>query len=67
MRRAMALQASTTLAVIGDEVQLGAWSGNGSSWSSLMDARSREIVVTTVGVLEPRPQERDEAVRHEVA
>ena len=29
--------------------------------------RSREVVVTTVGVLARRPPERDEAVRHEVA
>ena len=63
--RAMALQASTTLAVIGDEVQLGRWQR--IFLVELDGPRSREVVVTTVGVLAPRPQERDEAVRHEVA
>ena len=54
--RAMALQASTTLAVIGDEVQLGRWQR--IFLVELDGPRSREVVVTTVGVLEPRPQER---------
>ena len=53
--RAMALQASTTLAVIGDEVQLGRWQR--ILLVELDGPRSREVVVTTVGVL-ARPRER---------
>ena len=53
--RAMALQASTTLAVIGDEVQLGRWQR--IFLVELDGPRSREVVVTTVGVL-ARPRER---------
>ena len=54
--RAMALQASTTLAVIGDEVQLGTWQR--LFLVELDGPRSREIVVTTAGLPGSRPRER---------
>lgn len=46
--RAMALQASTTLAVIGGEVQLGRWQR--IFLVELDGPRSREVVVTTAGL-----------------
>ena len=54
--RAMALQTSTTLAVIGAEAQLGPWQR--IFLVELDGPRSREVVVTTVGLLGTRPRER---------
>ena len=54
--RAMALQASTTLAVIGGEVQLGRWQR--IFLVELDGPRSREVVVTTAGLLGAWPPER---------
>ena len=54
--RAMALQTSTTLAVIGDEVQLGTWQR--IFVVELDGPRSREVVVTTAGLLGAWPRER---------
>ena len=54
--RAMALQSSTTLAVIGDEVQLGPWQR--IFLVELDGPRSREVVVTTAGLMEGWPRER---------
>ena len=64
--RAMALQASTTLAVIGEEVQLGRWQR--ISLVELDGPRSREVVVTTAGCLGAWPRERParRSVRPEV-
>lgn len=53
--RAMTLQASTTLAVIGDEVQLGRWQR--IFLVELDGPRSREVVVATAGLLGARPRE----------
>ena len=47
--RAMALQASTTLAVIAGKVQLGTWQR--IFLVDLDGPRSREVVVTTAGCL----------------
>ena len=54
--RAMALQASTTLAVVGGEVQLGRWQR--IFLVELDGPRSREVVVTTTGRLGAWPRER---------
>ena len=51
--RAMALQASTTLAVMGGEVQLGRWQR--IFLVELDGPRSREVVVTTAGLARARP------------
>ena len=53
--RAMALQASTTLSVIGDEVQLGRWQR--IFLVELDGPRAREFVVTTAGLLGAWPRE----------
>ena len=54
--RAMALQTSTTLAVIDDDVQLGPWQR--IFLVELDGPRKREVVVTTAGVAGTRPRER---------
>ena len=54
--RAMALQASTTLAVIGEEVQLGRWQR--IFLVELDGPRSREVVVTTAGLQGAWPRAR---------
>ena len=54
--RAMALQASTTLAVTGGEVQLGRWQR--IFLVELDGPRSREVVVTTAGLAGAWPPER---------
>ena len=54
--RAMALQASTTLAVIGDDVQLGRWQR--IFLVELDGPRAREVVVTTAGLPGALPRER---------
>ena len=54
--RAMALQASTTLAVIGDDVQLGRWQR--IFLAELDGPRAREVVVTTAGLPGALPRER---------
>ena len=53
--RAMALQASTTLAVMGGEVQLGRWQR--IFLVELDGPRSREVVVTTAGLARAWPPE----------
>ena len=53
--RAMALQASTTLAVIGNEIQLGRWQR--IFLVELDGPRSRELVVTTAGLQRAWPPE----------
>ena len=54
--RAMALHASTTLAVIGAEIRLGRWQR--IFLVELDGPRSREIVVTTVGLAQACARER---------
>lgn len=54
--RAMALQTSTTLALIGDDVQLGPWQR--IFLAELDGPRSREVVVTTSGLVGDRPRQR---------
>lgn len=54
--RAMALQSSTTLAVISGEVQLGQWQR--IFLVELDGPREREVVVSTAGLLRPWAQER---------
>ena len=54
--RAMALQTSTTLAVIGGEVQLGTWQR--IFLVELDGPRSREVVVTAAGLLGAWPRQR---------
>ena len=53
--RAMALQASTTLAVIDDDVQLGPWQR--IFLVELDGPRTRELVVTTAGIVGTLPGE----------